>query len=273
MLPLFPEHAPSASSDGPTPSFGGNFAQPQSSPVDVDPALSWAHPVVAEWFTRRFGTPTEPQIAGWPAILAGRTTLISAPTGSGKTLSAFLVAIDSLLRKAVAGDLQPNTQILYVSPLKALSNDVQKNLDAPLREIQQLALERGYLCPEIRTAVRTGDTLPKERQAMLKASAAYPRYDSRVALHSAYLRTQPCKSASCRNHHHRRGSRRRRRQARHTSRTLARTSGCSGLWREQPFSRRAHRRPQPRSAAHRPFRDAEPALARCEFSCRGRSRR
>ncbi len=130
--------------------------------------LAWAHPVVAEWFTRRFGTPTEPQIEGWPHILAGRTTLISAPTGSGKTLAAFLVAIDGLLRRALDGTLGECTQVVYVSPLKALSNDVQKNLDGPLREIRELALERGYLCPEIRTAVRTGDTLPKERQAMLK---------------------------------------------------------------------------------------------------------
>ncbi len=132
------------------------------------PALAWAHPVVAEWFTQRFGTPTEPQTGGWPAIVEGRTTLISAPTGSGKTLAAFLVAIDALLRKAIEGRLGEATEIVYVSPLKALSNDVQKNLEAPLREIQQLALERGYLSAEIRTAVRTGDTLPKERQAMLR---------------------------------------------------------------------------------------------------------
>lgn len=126
-------------------------------------ALRWAHPVVAEWFTRKFGSPTEPQLEGWPHILAGRTTLISAPTGSGKTLAAFLVAIDRLLRKAIAGCLGETTEVLYVSPLKALSNDVQKNLDAPLAEIQALAMERGYLTSEIRTAVRTGDTLPRER--------------------------------------------------------------------------------------------------------------
>ncbi len=137
-------------------------------PVTVAGALRWAHPVVAEWFFASFGSPTEPQIAGWPHILAGQTTLISAPTGSGKTLAAFLVAIDQLLRKAIDGQLGKTTEILYVSPLKALSNDVQKNLDGPLREIQALALERGYLSPEIRTAVRTGDTLPRERQQMLR---------------------------------------------------------------------------------------------------------
>ena len=130
--------------------------------------LAWAHPIVQEWFVQKFGTPTEPQIAGWPAILAGHTTLISAPTGSGKTLTSFLVAIDGLLRKAIAGNLVPHTQILYISPLKALSNDVQKNLDGPLAEIQKLALERGYLSTEIRTGVRTGDTPVKDRAQMLK---------------------------------------------------------------------------------------------------------
>lgn len=131
-------------------------------------ALAWAHPVVQEWFESKFGTPTEPQVEGWPAILAGKPTLISAPTGSGKTLSAFLVAIDGLIRQACEGALPVTTQVVYVSPLKALSNDVQKNLEGPLKEIQQLALERGYLCPTIRTGVRTGDTLPSERAAMLK---------------------------------------------------------------------------------------------------------
>jgi len=134
----------------------------------IDTALTWAHPVVQEWFTTKFGTATEPQIAGWPAILRGDPTLISAPTGSGKTLAAFLVCIDKLLRAAIEGRLAPQTQVLYISPLKALSNDVQKNLDGPLREIQQLAIERGYLCGEIRTGVRTGDTLTKDRVSMLK---------------------------------------------------------------------------------------------------------
>ena len=131
-------------------------------------AFAWAHPVVQEWFLTKFGSPTEPQIAGWPSILKGDATLISAPTGSGKTLAAFLVCIDTLLRKALEGRLSQQTEVIYVSPLKALSNDVQKNLDGPLAEIQQLAMQRGYLCPEIRTGVRTGDTLQKERTAMLK---------------------------------------------------------------------------------------------------------
>src|SRR6266568_4633783 len=130
--------------------------------------LSWAHPLVADWFINKFGTPTEPQELGWPHILAGRTTLISAPTGSGKTLAAFLACIDRLVRKALAGDLQDRTEVLYVSPLKALGNDIHRNLEGPLGEILQMAGERGLLMPEIRTAVRTGDTLMHERRAMLK---------------------------------------------------------------------------------------------------------
>ncbi len=139
---------------------------PASSPAV--PALDWAHPLVREWFVQRFGTPTEPQEQGWPHILAGHTTLISAPTGSGKTLAAFLACIDRLVRKALAGDLQDRTEVLYISPLKALGNDIQKNLEVPLGEILQMAGERGFLMPQIRTAVRTGDTLMSERRAMLK---------------------------------------------------------------------------------------------------------
>src|ERR1700687_5665259 len=135
--------------------------------LSVPPGLEWAHPLVQEWFVRRFGTPTEPQEQGWPHILAGKTTLISAPTGSGKTLAAFLICIDSLVRKALSGDLTDRTEVLYVSPLKALGNDIQKNLEVPLGEILLLAGERGMLMPEIRAAVRTGDTLAHERRAML----------------------------------------------------------------------------------------------------------
>ena len=134
----------------------------------VPPSLAWAHPLVQEWFVSRFGTPTEPQEQGWPHILAGHTTLISAPTGSGKTLAAFLACIDRLVRKALAGELSDRTEVLYVSPLKALGNDIQKNLEIPLGEILQMAGERGLLMPEIRTAVRTGDTLAKDRRLMLR---------------------------------------------------------------------------------------------------------
>ncbi|MGC2196034.1 MAG: DEAD/DEAH box helicase [Terriglobales bacterium] len=136
--------------------------------LPVPQSLAWAHPLLQEWFVQRFGTPTEPQEQGWPHILAGRTTLISAPTGSGKTLAAFLACIDRLVRKALAGNLEDRTEVLYVSPLKALGNDIQKNLEMPLSEILQMAGERGVLMPAIRTAVRTGDTLMHERRAMLK---------------------------------------------------------------------------------------------------------
>jgi ATP-dependent Lhr-like helicase len=135
--------------------------------VVPDP-LAWAHPLVQEWFVTKFGTPTEPQEQGWPHILAGSTTLISAPTGSGKTLSAFLTCIDSLVRTALSGDLTDRTEILYVSPLKALGNDIQKNLEIPLAEITELAGAKGLLMPQIRVAVRTGDTLMQERQRMLR---------------------------------------------------------------------------------------------------------
>src|SRR5947209_10123262 len=133
----------------------------------VPSSLAWAHPLIQDWFVQKFGTPTEPQEQGWPHILAGRTTLISAPTGSGKTLAAFLICIDRLVRKALGGELTDRTEVLYVSPLKALSNDIQKNLEIPLGEILLLAGQRGMLMPEIRTAVRTGYTLAHERRAML----------------------------------------------------------------------------------------------------------
>src|SRR2546425_3400566 len=133
----------------------------------ISSGLEWAHPLVRDWFVSRFGTPTEPQQEGWPHILARQTALICAPTGSGKTLAAFLICIDRLVRKALSGELTDRTEVLYVSPLKALSNDIQKNLEIPLGEILQLAGQRGILMPEIRAAVRTGDTLAHERRAML----------------------------------------------------------------------------------------------------------
>jgi ATP-dependent Lhr-like helicase len=130
--------------------------------------LSWAHPIVQEWFLAKFGSPTEPQELGWPAILAGKTTLISAPTGSGKTFTAFLICIDTLVRKALNGKLENETEVVYISPLKALSNDIHLNLTEPLSEIIKLAKQKNLPMEEIRVAVRTGDTLMKDRQAMLK---------------------------------------------------------------------------------------------------------
>jgi ATP-dependent Lhr-like helicase len=130
--------------------------------------LDWADPIVRDWFIGRFGSPTEPQTEGWPPILAGRHTLISAPTGSGKTFAAFLACLNRLVAEALGGRLTDRTEVLYVSPLKALGNDVQKNLDGPLAEIVALARARGLEMPEVRTAVRTGDTLMPARRAMLK---------------------------------------------------------------------------------------------------------
>lgn len=127
--------------------------------------LTMFHPVVREWFERRFAAPTEAQVLGWPAIAQGRHTLIAAPTGSGKTLAAFLLCIDRLLRLGIDGRLPETANVVYVSPLKALSNDIHQNLSQPLEEMSRLAAEGGWTFPEIRIAVRTGDTPAKERQA------------------------------------------------------------------------------------------------------------
>ena len=130
-------------------------------------ALGFSEPVVA-WFARRFEAPTEPQRLGWPAIAEGRDTLISAPTGSGKTLAAFLLVIDRLVRRALRGELEDRLEALYVSPLRALSHDITKNLEVPLAEIREEAARLGMPLPEIRAAVRTGDTPASERQRMLR---------------------------------------------------------------------------------------------------------
>ena len=121
------------------------------------------HPAVADWFDRSFAAPTPAQSEAWPAIQAGRHTLIAAPTGSGKTLAAFLAAIDALLRQGLEGRLTDATQVVYVSPLKALSNDIQRNLEAPLAGIAEALRARGLPEVEIRTWVRTGDTPAGER--------------------------------------------------------------------------------------------------------------
>jgi ATP-dependent Lhr-like helicase len=136
--------------------------------IEVVHALSSFDPLVAEWFTTRLGAPTEPQIQGWPLIRDHRDVLISAPTGSGKTLAAFLVCIDSLIRRARLGPLPDQTEVVYVSPLKALSNDVHKNLEIPLAEIRALAESRGIPLAPIRVALRTGDTPQWERQQMTR---------------------------------------------------------------------------------------------------------
>ena len=131
-------------------------------------SLARFHPVIQRWFSERFQAPTEAQAQGWDAVAQGRHTLIAAPTGSGKTLAAFLTCIDDLVRQGIREALPDATQVVYVSPLKALSNDIQKNLATPLAEISALAEEQGCPLPEIVTAVRTGDTPASERQRLAK---------------------------------------------------------------------------------------------------------
>jgi len=130
--------------------------------------LSLFHPAVAAWFEKAFREPTGAQAQAWPSIKAGQHTLIAAPTGSGKTLAAFLAAIDGLVREGVAGTLKNETQVVYVSPLKALSNDIQRNLEAPLAGIREQLKAQGLPEVEIRTWVRTGDTPQGERAQMRK---------------------------------------------------------------------------------------------------------
>jgi ATP-dependent Lhr-like helicase len=126
------------------------------------------HPLLREWFGAAFGPPTEPQARGWPAIRAGHDVVIAAPTGSGKTLAAFTLALDDLIRRSASGTLDDHTLVVYVSPLKALSNDVRENLEKPLAQLTSLARRSELELAPIRTAVRTGDTTPAQRQRMLR---------------------------------------------------------------------------------------------------------
>jgi ATP-dependent helicase Lhr and Lhr-like helicase len=132
------------------------------------PGLEHFHPLVQRWFTSRLGVPSPPQLQGWPPILLGTDVLLAAPTGSGKTLAAFLVALDRLFRQALSAELTPHTHVLYVSPLKALGNDVQKNLLQPLEELYALARGEGLRPEPIRVQVRTGDTPASERAQMVR---------------------------------------------------------------------------------------------------------
>lgn len=126
------------------------------------------HPVIAQWFEQKFGSPTAPQEQGWPSIQAGAHTLIAAPTGSGKTLAAFLASLDSLFQLGLQGKLADETHVVYVSPLKALSNDIHKNLEEPLGEIRAALKAAEGRDIEVRAAVRTGDTPQAARQALIK---------------------------------------------------------------------------------------------------------
>jgi len=131
-----------------------------------DQGLALFHPAIQAWFRSTFAAPTPPQLDAWPAIKSGRHALVAAPTGSGKTLAAFLAALDALVREGVERGLADETHVVYVSPLKALSNDIQKNLEAPLAGIRAALESLGSRDVEIRTLVRTGDTPQSERSRM-----------------------------------------------------------------------------------------------------------
>ncbi|WP_239649630.1 DEAD/DEAH box helicase [Methylocucumis oryzae] len=130
--------------------------------------LDYFHPATARWFLNTFSAPSDVQLSAWPTIVSGQSTLIAAPTGSGKTLAAFLATLDQLLRQGLTTGLPNETQVLYVSPLKALANDIHKNLDIPLAGIRFALLELGLADVAIRAQTRTGDTPSAERTAMKK---------------------------------------------------------------------------------------------------------
>ena len=134
----------------------------------MNSSLSRFDPAVAGWFGDRFEAPTEPQAKGWPVIARGEDVLITAPTGSGKTLAAFLFAVDRLIREAREGSLPDETRVVYVSPLKALSADIRRNLEVPLTEIAARARGDGGSFPEVRAELRTGDTPAAERARMTR---------------------------------------------------------------------------------------------------------
>src|ERR1700678_4407750 len=129
-------------------------------------ALDRCHPAVAAWFSRTFDAPTPAQEKAWPALQSGQHALVAAPTGSGKTFAAFLAAIDQLVREGLAGPLPDETRIVYVSPLKALSNDIQRNLDAPLEGIREQLAALGLPDVAIRAVMCTAATSQAERAAM-----------------------------------------------------------------------------------------------------------
>ena len=183
------------------------------------------HPAVASWFAANLGAPTACQEQSWEAVAAGRHTLIAAPTGSGKTLAGFLTAIDALVRDSRRAPLPDATRVLYVSPLKALGNDVHKNLEVPLEGI-----DRGA-CRGRRAGVGDpGDGAHRrhpERGARIHApaAAAHPGDHARVALHPAHERGRTRHARERRHRDHRRDPRRRRQQARRAPRALARAPG------------------------------------------------
>ncbi len=153
-----------ASSRENSPGFDPGRSMSDNSAMPLD----HFHPAVSAWFARSFSAPTEPQRLAWPAIASGRHALIAAPTGSGKTLAAFLAAIDALVKRGVSGPLEDATHVVYVSPLKALSNDIHRNLEQPLAGIAEELARLALPAVEIRAQVRTGDTTQSDRAAMRK---------------------------------------------------------------------------------------------------------
>src|SRR6202030_3302484 len=141
-----------------TPPIRYNKRMEPSDPLDL------FLPPVREWFRIALGRPTAPQLQGWPLIAAGRHTLILAPTGSGKTLAAFLACLDHLWRQESPS---PGVRVLYVSPLKALNNDIARNLQLPLQGVAETARRMGCPLPDLQAAVRTGDTPTAERQRLV----------------------------------------------------------------------------------------------------------
>ncbi len=158
------------------------------------------HPLVETWFRERFGEPTEPQRLGWPEIAAGRHTLIAAPTGSGKTLTAFLFCLDRLLREALDGRLADGVRVVYISPLRALSNDIHRNLEVPLAELRQAALDAGYEPQPIRAVVRTGDTPNRERGDAAPA-APFAGDHARIAVSALNQRQRARNAPRCGDSH------------------------------------------------------------------------
>jgi Lhr-like helicase len=194
------------------------------SSVDPNAVLDAFHPAVASWFRHTFEAPTEPQIGGWPSIRDRRHTLISAPTGSGKTLAAFLAAIDDLVVQGLDGTLADETYVVYVSPLKALSNDIHRNLESPLAGIQRQLLEMGEPPAEIRAMVRTGDTPSSERARMVRNPPHIPGDDAGVAVPASDQRRRSQHAEDGPHRDRRRDPRHRQRQARLASSAVVGTA-------------------------------------------------
>ncbi|HVD05508.1 MAG TPA: DEAD/DEAH box helicase, partial [Gemmatimonadaceae bacterium] len=157
---------PARKRPGPTARKSDSTARPRGGP---DPLVPF-HPLVREWFTETLGAPSDPQRLGWPPIARGEHTLILAPTGTGKTLAAFLWELSELITRGLEAPLANAVHVLYISPLKALNNDVQRNLEAPLAQLKQRFEKSGQAFPDIRVAVRTGDTPASQRARMLRKS-------------------------------------------------------------------------------------------------------